>query len=177
MTTGFAFEGDAEPGGGKHLEIVRSVADCHNLLGSHTFGRGDRPQDVSFGFAIDDPAGELASQDAAPHFEVVGERPVEIEFIPESVGEGSESTAHNADAVAERFQGANECPRAWRQNKVCPRPLDDLFGLAGQKPHPLPYRLFEVELTAHRSFGDAGDLRSNAGLIGEKINHLVLNQR
>jgi hypothetical protein len=73
-------EGDPEPGGGQHVQVVRAVADGHGLLERDALGGGDAAQHGRLARAVDhltdDPPGETSVDD----LEVVGDGVVDAEL-------------------------------------------------------------------------------------------------
>ncbi len=138
---------------------------------------GELAQRCGLGRAVDHRADHAPGEGAVDHLEHVGARVVDAELLGERVDDGGEATGHHGDAEAEAREGADEGARTWRQSHRLAHLRQRRLGHAGQQRDPGVQRLREVELTAHRALGHLAHLGLAAGVRGDQLDHLVLDER
>jgi hypothetical protein len=102
--------------------------------------------------------------------EPVGDRAVKADPLGDRLGEACETTRHEDRGRATRAHRLHQRHRARHERDAFREAALD-HGLVEpfQQRHPRIERALEIELAAHRRFGDRRDLRLDPGIIGELV--------
>src|SRR5690606_17462566 len=126
--------------------------------------------------AVDDravhPSGDLAVLD----LQRVGGGVVDAEVLDEGVGDLGEAAADDGELVVEALEGPDHRAGPGGQLELA---ADLVYGgrvEPGEQRDPLAQGALEVELAAHGGLGDLGDLVEAAGVLGEQLDDLALDE-
>ena len=87
-----------------------------------------------------------------------------------------ETTRDHGDGEPEPLQGAHEGPGSRRQPDRGPHLVEYRVGQPGEGRHPGVQTRREIQFATHRRLGHGGHLGLAAGMAGEQLDDLVLDQ-
>ncbi len=168
-------EGDTEPGGLQHWQVVGAVADGERRRSRHSALRGQCHQRVAFGLAGDDRCLDRSGNPSVGDIEPIGNDPVEPELRGDPVGENGKPARDQGGSHPARPRGRDQCPRSRHQPDTRCGVVEHRSGQALQQRHPIGERAGEVEFAVHRPPGDLGDMGAPPNEIGQLVEHLVFD--
>ena len=139
--------------------------------------RGELAQRGGLPGAVDDLAHDPAGEQAVGDLEPVGPYVVDAELERDRLDDLEEAARHDRHGEAEALEGAHQGAGAGGEAHGIAHLVEHRRGQAGQRGDPGVQALGEVELAAHGGLGDCGDLGGPAGVLGEQLDDLVLDQR
>src|SRR5215207_1407799 len=170
-------ERDAERRPVEHQQVVRTVADGDGAGQGDSGVRGPLLERCGLRRRVDDGPIDAPGEPAAVDLEAVRAAEVESEAFGERVEELVEAARDDADEPAGRVHAVDELAYAvgWSHPLACAREHPHIESL--ERRDPLAEARREVELAAHRAFGDRGDVLEAPGGLGEQLDGLFPNQR
>ena len=108
--------------------------------------------------------------------EAVGPCVVDAELGRQHADDLDEAAAHQAHREAQAPQGAHEGARSGRQHHLFAHLVQHGCREAGERGHPGPQRLLEVELAGHGPGGHLGDLGLATAVGREQLDDLLLDE-
>ena len=169
--------GDAEAGGVEHVEVVGAVADRDHRREGYADIGGELAQCGGLAGAVDDVAHDAAGQLAVDDLELVGAGVVDAEVGGEAVGDLAEAARHDREAVAQPAQRANHRADAGGEHDRLVHLVEHLRVEALEPGHAVAQRGLEVEIATHGGVRHGRHLRLQAGVGGEQVDDLALDQR
>ena len=169
-------EGDAEARRAEHVEVVGPVAHRHHLVERDPLLGRQLPHELGLGRPVDHRPQGAPGEAAVDHLQRVGVGVVDAQLGRQMVGDRREPARHDGGAVAEAAQGADEGAGPGGEADPAVEPVEHGGVEALQGGHPGGQRLGEVELAGHGPLGDGRHLIAGAGLVGQQLDGLVLDE-
>ncbi len=170
-------EGDAEPGGGQHREIVGAIADRDRLGRGYAARRSERHERVPLARAGDDRRRHLAGQPAAGCLQPVGDDVVEAERARHPLGKNREPAGDEGGRRTGPAHGGDQGRRPGTQPNSRRRLVENAGLGPGQQGDAGLEGGGEIDLAVHRPAGDRGDPRAEAEDRRQLVEHLVFDDR
>ncbi len=168
-------EGDAEAGGGEHLQIVGPVADGHRArLGDVEF-RSEAQQHLALGRAGDDRPPHRAGEAPVDKVDPVGDDAREAELGGDPFGELREPARDQRRDGAGPAHRRHRLARSRRQPNAPCGLVEEAVLHPFEQADPRLERRDKADLAVHRAPGDLGDPRPDAVQGGELVEHFVLD--
>ena len=163
-------EGGAQSGFTEHGEVVGAVADGHRLLGRQLETGAQFDERVELGLLAEDGIGDRSVQDAVIGEQGVGAMLVEAYGLADRPGEDGEAARDEGGIAAIGAHRLDEFASARRQRDAVADDLaDDRERHALQQGDALAQSRLEIDLAAHRAFGDRGDMLLETDEGGELV--------
>jgi tRNA dimethylallyltransferase len=170
-------ERHANPGGGQHRQIVRTIADRYRLRERNPVMGCQSKQRLALGLAGHDRRLHRASNAALPKFETVGDDVIETELCGDPFGEDREPARDKRSNGSSSPHRGDQLPRAWRQPNAADRFFENaIFHAFEQADARLECR-GKIDLAVHRAVRDFRNLRSKPKEIRQLVQHFILDDR
>ena len=171
-------EGHAQSCLAEHGEVVGAIADSHRLLRRQLEAGAQFDEGVELGLLAEDGIGNLAVQDTVIGDERVGAVLVEADGPSDRPGEDGEAARDEGGVATVRPHGPNKLAPARRQRDAIADDLaDDGKRHAFQQSDALAQGRFELDLAAHRAFGDFCDMLLQTDDGGELVDAFLADHR
>ncbi|SDG47064.1 tRNA dimethylallyltransferase [Pelagibacterium luteolum] len=174
---GLGVDGNAETGGGEHVEVVGAIAHGHCLGGGEVLFRSEGHEAIALGGLVDDGLVDGAGEAVGfVEFENIGDGFVKADAFGEIVGEEGKAPGDECGVGAVCLHGLDERAAAGRErNAFAADVFDDLAFEALEQGDAGVEGGFKIEFAAHRAFGDLGDLGLEAERVGEFVDAFLLD--
>ncbi len=173
---GFGTVGNAHAGHPEHRNIVGAVADGDDLLERDPLAAHKLLEHGGFALSIEDGRQNAAGHYAVGDFQLVGVHVIDAEGLLQVTCKKREAAGENGGFVAEEPERADEAFRAVGEGNGVQQGVHAFGREAAQEGDAAREAFVEIQLAAHGSFGNAGDLIADACHFCQLVDHLRLNQ-
>ena len=169
-------EGDAESRLSQHVQVVRAVPDGYRLRNRNARCGREPLQRLGLALSIDDLADEPTRQPTVADLEGVGRAVVDPELGHEPSDDLGEPAAHERDLIAEPLQRPDQRARAGGEHDLAAYDFQCGLGQPLEESDAASQRRTEVQLAVHGGLRDRRDLGQAAGLLGQHLDDLTLDE-